>query len=157
METKLSERKILHYLDVKFVDDKLIKQNTNVGPLVVLQCANGSHVQVKVSPFNSFNQEKEELSFAEKMKFYKKKTRSLMSKPRYVTEDAPNYTVLAEIISNYFDLRDGTEQELAEFTSGIGHPITTGYENDYVGFFGNKFVDFDQTSLSEITKGLQGL
>ena len=157
METKLSERKILHYLDIDFVDDKLIKNSVNEGPLVVFQCQEGKHVQVKVSPFNMFNQEKEDLPFTEKLQFYRKKTSNLASKPTEEHLDSPNYTVLAEIIGNYFDLRDGDAQEMAEFNSGIKHPIVTGYEDDYVGFFGNKFVDFNQSSLTEIIKGLQGL
>lgn len=160
MEDTLSVRKIMHYIDAKFMgaaDEKMIRDSVNDGPIVVFQSYEGKHVQVKVSPFNAFNQSKEELSFVDKMQYYRKKTTSRMYQPKEETISEPNYAVLSEIISNYFDLRDGTEQEMAEFNQGISQPIYTGFENDYDGFFVNKFVDFNSNALSAFVIGIQGL
>lgn len=155
MALQIPERSILHYLSIDHVNDAEIKAKTVEGPLVVLHINEGKHLQVKISPFNAGNKNKESLSFKDRLQYYRKTERSLASKQSFKNNFASDPTAVAEFIATYFsNISHGFETEYNDFVDGFNNMPVTGFEGDLLGFFGSYYLNWTEDSLDELSTGI---
>jgi len=129
-----------------------------IEPLVIIKAnEENQHVQIKVTPFNHTNTDKEILSFADKIQYYRTKVRQSILGESDVTDSdvAANTTVTMLHIIDYYDLIDGISDEFNEFVDGLNNGGDTGgFDNDITGFFGKYFLDLNTDSLAELTAAI---
>lgn len=154
MDIGIKPLDVLHYAKLIDVDENAIL-NAN-SPLVVIQFLtddNNKHMQVRVLPFNSSNTDKEVLTFAERLPYYKKEIRNMRRDvPSY--EEIPQSEIIATIVTNYFTPEDGFSDEFADFMDGWNTKPVTGYESNLMGFFTDNYLGLSINELNEFALGM---
>ena len=149
----LAPQQIFHYGKLAGVDEAAVTAHPD--SIVIIGDLDKKHTQIRVLPFNTFNQEKNALSFVEKMQYFKKEvrdTRGNGSVPVAITPE--NTAVTTTPLADFFTPRDGLEDEFADFMDGFVNKPESGYGSDVSGLFGDLFIDISETALTELTSGL---
>jgi|SaaInlStandDraft_4_1057021.scaffolds.fasta_scaffold15299_3 hypothetical protein len=127
---------------------------TTFDPVVVVKSNDdGNHVQIKIVPFNANNGNKRNLSFREKMQYFKRTVRkkfgtrgnSVLSRAvadETVVMKNQEITISIETIGTDF----------SEFSTGFNTPFDLGMT--YEEFFGNTYLGLNQQNLNNLKHGL---
>ena len=158
MALQYNNQNILHYRNMSRVDEDAV--NAMIEPLVIIKNdEENQHIQIKVTPFNYNNSDKNLLSFIEKAQYFKQKIRrSILGETSVSNEDiAPNTNITLVHLINYYDLSDGIVDEYNEFLNGLNNGGDTGgFDNNISGLFGTYFLDMSPDSLTELTDAING-
>lgn len=150
----LAPQQIFHYGKLAGVDEAAVAAHPD--SIVIIGDLDKKHTQIRVLPFNTFNQEKNALSFVEKMQYFKKEvrdTRGNGSVPVAITPE--NTAVTVTPLADFFTPLDGLEDEFADFMDGfINNKPASGYGSNIDGLFGDLFIDISETALTELIAGL---
>lgn len=147
-----SIRHIIHCAKLESLDEATLDEY--IDAIVVLSAnAEKKHEQIRVVPFNIDNADKKTLPFAEKLQFFKREVRNLRGGGDEVAVAAEDTSVI-NVVPSFFTGNDGLTDEYNDFVVGFNTKPITGYENDFLGFFGDNFIAIDPETLPELISGL---
>jgi Zn-dependent metalloprotease len=131
---------IVHFMNEHhFVDDQINVANDT---LVIYTDNDGNHRSVKMLPFDLNNQDKQNLTFAEKVDFFKQKVISFYGN-KLINEIESDSSVTT------FNVDYGT---ILEFQNAFASPVDMGLTFDE--FFSKIYADMDLDNLAEFNTGL---
>ena len=150
---RFNPQQILHYRTIATVDEQEVRSFSE--PLVVVHYdGDNEHIQAKVEPFSTNHSAKLQLTFAEKIQYYKKKVRrSALYKNDHrdvvsVDTAGDGDYILEKVVPT--DYSDGIGQELADFNTGFTTKPVTAFA-DINSFFQGFFYDISPADLADMT------
>ena len=66
----------------------------------------------------------------------------------------PKNEIVNDHVHDFFDNTDGYTQEFDEFMFGWNTKPVTGYEDNFIGFFGDHFMPVTEKSIEDLKTGL---
>ena len=152
MKFNLSDNQvILHYRKFELLNETEINAHSD-SIVVISSNADRKHEQIRVVPFNTSNEDKGSLSFADKLQYFKREIRN--SRGSDVTIQKENLAVVVQTLADFFTGKDGLDDEYDDFITGFNGKTYTGYENNLNGFFGDNFVDLSEDTYTDLNEGL---
>lgn len=151
----LAEQKIFHYNKMATIDEATINNEPD-SIVIIAENAQHKHEQIRVLPFNAANVDKNALSFADKVQYFKKEVRPLRgdegANPVVVVPE--NLAIVTTTITSFFTPEDGLDDEFALFVDGFTNKPESGYGANIDGFFTDIFVDISEGTIAELESGL---
>ncbi len=148
----LSNQRIFHYNKLELVDENAVNGQPD-SIVIIAENADKKHEQIRVLPFNTFNQDKYSVSFTDKVQYFKKELRNLKGGST-VNVIPHNTAIVTDHISDFFTHEDGLDDEFASFVDGFTNKPPSGFGGNIDGFFGDIFVDISEEALVELEEGL---
>ena len=122
--------------------------------IIVLSAnAEKKHEQIRVVPFNIDITDKKHYHLLKKLQFFKREVRNLRAGGDEVAVAAEDVSVI-NVVPSFFTGHDGLTDEFNDFVIGFNTKPVTGYENNFLGFFGDNFLAIKLETLPELISGL---
>lgn len=149
IKSVLQPTNLIHFKNQNKINEVQIA--SKVAPVIVIANAKdfgNKHMQARILSFNVENTDKENLPLLQRLAFYPRVLRKVAPKEMYFKQEIEKDVAVSKFSTDTQTI--GFDDEFNDFMWGWNHTPTTGYENDFLGYFDSVTPALDNDQFNDV-------